>query len=160
MNIVSALLPVFGLLLNAAVQVAACRAGGSLLRSVFAGFAAGLVPVIYFSGLTARLPADILCYGAFGYCYFHFINLGETARRIRLVREIYESPGGLSEAGILQRYNSREILAARMARLLGSGQIILRGGRYFTGKPAVLLMAKTITLLKLLIIGKKSEFDA
>ena len=38
--------------------------------------------------------------------------------------------------------------------------MILRGGRYFTGKPAVLLMARTITLLKLAVIGKKSEFDA
>jgi hypothetical protein len=160
MTIMIALLPVFALLLNSAVQIAASRAGGSLLRSVFAGFIAGLAPVLYFSGLTARLPADILCYGAFGYCYFHFINLGETARRIRLVRELYESPDGLSETEILHRYNSREILSARMARLLGSGQLLLRDGRYFTGKPAVLLMAKTITFLKLLIIGKKSEFDA
>ncbi len=160
MNIVSALLPVFGLLVNVAAQIAASRAGGSLLRSVFAGFAAGLVPVLYFSGLTARLPADILCYGAFGYCYFHFINLGETARRIRLVQEMYKSPEGLSETEILQRYNSREILAARMARLLGSGQLILRDGRYFTGRSAVLLMAKIITFLKFFVIGKQSEFDA
>lgn len=160
MTIMSALLPVFGLSVNAAVQVAISRAGVPLLRSIFTGFAAGLVPLFYFSGLTARLPADLLCYGAFGYCYFHFINLGETARRIRLVRELYESPGGLSEAELLQRYNSREILAVRMARLLGSGQLVSRGGRYFTGKPAVLLMAKTITFLKLVIIGKKSEFDA
>ena len=146
MTIMSALLPVCGLLINAAVQVAACRASGSLLRSVFAGFA-------------ARLPADILCYGAFGYCYFHFINLGETARRIRLVRELYESPDGLSEADLLRRYNSREILAARMSRLLANGQIISRGGRYFTGKPIVLLIARLMALMKLLVTGKKSEFD-
>jgi hypothetical protein len=158
MTTLSALLPVFGLLINVLVQVAVLRARGSLLRSVLAGFAAGLVPVVYFSGLTARLPADILCYGAFGYCYFHFINLGETARRIRLVREIYASSEGLSEAEILQLYNSREILAVRMARLLSSGQIVLRDGRYFTGRPAILLMAKAIAFLKLLIIGKKSEF--
>ncbi len=160
MTILSALLPIFGLLVNVLVQVAVSRGGSSLLRSVFAGFAAGLVPVFYLSGFTSRLPADILCYGSFGYCYFHFINLGETARRIRLVRELYESPAGLSETELLQRYNSREILAARMARLLGSGQLVSRGGRYFTGKPAVLLMARTIMLLKLVIIGKKSEFDA
>jgi len=160
MTITGALLPVLGLLVNIVVQVAAAKAGSSLLRSIFAGFAAGLVSVLYFSGLTARLPADILCYGAFGYCYFHFVNLGETARRIRLVRELYENPGGLSEAELLQRYNSREILAARMSRLLGNGQIISRAGRYFTGKPAVLFMAKTVTLLKFIIIGKKSEFDA
>jgi len=159
MSIISALLPVLGLLVNVSVQIVVSRAGGSLLRSVFAGFAAGLAPVVYFSGLTARLPADILCYGALGYCYFHFINLGETARRIRLVRELYTSPEGLSETEILRRYNSRDILTARMARLLGNGQLILRDGRYFTGKPAVLLMAKTITSLKLLIIGKKSEFE-
>ena len=160
MSVVSSLLPVFGLLVNVAVQVAISRAGWSLLRSVFAGFAAGLVPVFYFYGLADRLPGDVLCYGAFGYCYFHFLNLGETARRVRLVRELYECPEGLSETEILQRYNSKEILTVRMARLVKNGQIISRDGRYFTGKPAVLLMARTITLLKLIVTGKKSEFGS
>ncbi|OGS08967.1 MAG: hypothetical protein A2270_04685 [Elusimicrobia bacterium RIFOXYA12_FULL_51_18] len=159
MTIMGALLPVFGLLINVFVQVALSRAFSSLLRSIFAGFAAGLVPVICFSGFTARLPGDILCYGAFGYCYFHFLNLGETARRIRLVRELYERLEGLSEPEILRRYNSREILAVRMARLLKNGQILSHGGRYFTGKSAVLLMARMVTLAKIMVIGKKSEFD-
>ena len=26
-----------------------------------------------------------------GYCYFHFVNLGETARRVRIVRELWQS---------------------------------------------------------------------
>ena len=159
MTIFRALLPVAGLLVNVVVQVALSRAGLPLLRSVFAGFAAGFAAVLLVSGMSVLLPGDILSYGAFGYCYFHFLTLGETARRIRLVRELYEKPEGLSEEELLARYNSRDILAVRMERLLGNGQIVLRGGRYFTGRPAMLLMARLITFLKVVVIGKKSEFD-
>jgi hypothetical protein len=159
MTILRALLPLAGLLINAAVQIAVCRAGGSLLRSIFAGFTAGFVLVAYFSGIAPILTGDILCYGAFGYCYFHFLNLGETARRIRLIRELNESPDGLTEAEFLAKYNCREILVVRMERLLVNGQIVSRNGRYFTGKPALLVMARMITLLKLSVLGRKSEFE-
>jgi hypothetical protein len=159
MTVCRALLPVAGLLLNVAVQIVFVRAGLPLLRSVFAGFAVGLAAVLWRSGISVPSAGDILAYGCFGYCYFHFLNLGETARRVRLARELYESPEGLSEAELLARYSSREILAARMERLSGNGQLVSRGGRYFTGRPAMLLIARLITFLKLIVIGKKSEFD-
>jgi hypothetical protein len=159
MTIFRALLPVYGLLLNVLVQLIAVRSGFSLLRSIFTGFAAGLLYVLWGSRVPVSSPGDILSYGALGYCYFHFLNLGETARRIRLLRELYEHPGGLSEAELLARYDSRGILAARMERLLSSGQLLLRGGRYYTGSPAVLLIARMTTRLKLIVTGRKSEFD-
>ncbi|HOW90205.1 MAG TPA: hypothetical protein PL037_07970 [Elusimicrobiales bacterium] len=160
MTVSRALLPVWGLIANVVLQVAAARAGMPLLRSVFAGFAAGSVPVIWVSGLSPALPGDMLAYGCFGYCYFHFLNLGETARRIRLVRELFLSRGGLSEEGLLARYGSAEILSARIKRLTDNGQLVFRGGRYFIGRPAVLVMARIMTAMKLAVIGRKSEFDA
>src|SRR6056300_1407260 len=114
MSVCRAFLPVWGLLLNAAVQVLYARAGFPFLRSIIAGFAVGLAAVLAVSGVSAPLAGDVLSYVCLGYCYFHFLNLGETARRIRLLRELYESPGGLSEAELLACYSGGDILSARM----------------------------------------------
>jgi predicted transcriptional regulator len=102
---------------------------------------------------------NIASYSALGYCYFHFVNLGETARRIRLLSELNESKNGLSVDEILQRYNAKEIIENRLSRLLKSGQVIHKDNRYYIGKPVMLFMSKMIVLAKLFILGKSSEFD-
>lgn len=94
-----------------------------------------------------------------GYCYFHFINLGETARRIRILRELYDRKEGLSMEEIFKRYNAKEIFERRIARLINNGQIIYKDGKYYIGKPIMLLMAKMIVTMKLILLREKSEFD-
>lgn len=142
-----------------------------VLKSELLGFSAGLagillvelylyraggIPIVDLVGLTA---ANIVIYSALAYCYFHFVNLAITARRIRLLRDIYLSGDGLTMDEILAQYSAKDMIDNRIGRLLGSGQIALRGGRFFIGKPIVLLIDKIIVALKLFIIGKKSEFD-
>ena len=61
---------------------------------------------------------------------------------------------------ILAAYNAREILAARLGRLVTGGQVIERGGRYFTRPSPMLYIAKGLVLLKLLLLGTRSEFGA
>jgi hypothetical protein len=46
-----------------------------------------------------------------------------------------------------------------MRRLVNNRQILLAGGRYYVGSPVMLLIAKAIVLMKLVVLGKKSEFD-
>ena len=93
-----------------------------------------------------------------GYCYFNYINLGETARRIRILREIYDSKEGLSMEEILKRYNAKEIIERRIKRLLKNRQIIYKDGKYYIGKPIMLVIAKIIVIMKVILLGKKSEF--
>lgn len=141
-----------------------------LLRSIFLGFFAGLFTLLFIESILiidsngkANVVydglANVLSYGALGYCYFHFINLGETARRIRLLRELIDAGTGLSEREILQRYNSKVIVDKRLARLINSRQVIMQDGRYYLGDRTVLRMATVITIMKLLVLGKKSEFE-
>lgn len=133
-----------------------------LLNSVFTGFICGFLVLCMFSNFI-EAPASFLAYAvtyaSLGYCYFHFINLGETARRIRILRELYEAPDGLSLDGLLARYNAKEIIERRLSRLIQTRQIVLKGGRYYIGKPFVLWMARGLVALKSLLLGKKSEFD-
>ncbi|MBI5204835.1 MAG: hypothetical protein HZA11_07960 [Nitrospirae bacterium] len=165
--------PVIGLVINVLFQVLGFRyiANIGLLKSIFLGFAVGLFSVITLEAygfftmakstqdFIALIIVNLVTYSALGYCYFHFLNLGETARRIRIVRELYDSEGGLSLEGILERYSARDIVQKRFERLLNNRQIIEKDGRYYIGSPVMLVMANIMVAMKLLFLGKESEFD-
>lgn len=167
--------PLIGLAINAVTQVLIFRMhpGFGLLRSEYLGFAAGFLtvmaldsfcmPLVPFGNVTDIAGITLLTaltYGALGYNYFHFINLGETARRIRLLRELYAAGGALTSQQLLKRYPSREIVDKRINRLLGTGQVICRDNRYFIGNRTVVHIALIMTALKKLLLGKASEYDS
>jgi hypothetical protein len=128
--------------------------GLGLLRSVYLGFFLGLLGVIA-SGAhtTAIFFSNLIIYCLLGYNYFHFINLGETARRVRILLEIHNSPEGLSEEEILSKYNSGGVLSLRLARLLRNAQLIYAQDKYFIGRPTVLLFSGIIGLLRKIIFS-------
>lgn len=160
------------LIVNVLVQLAVCRRmpRWSLMRSIYVGFLTGLAFVTAAgAAYLLRGPnaaGDALCsaavnvmtYGALSFGYFHFINLGETARRIRIIREIDAAGRPLSREEILERYSAEAIVNVRVNRLLSTGQVSLREGRYYLANPTVLYMARMIVLMKLLVLGKRSEF--
>jgi hypothetical protein len=162
--------PLLGLLVNAVVQIAWFRGAGGrgLLRSVFAGFGCGLIAVgatelawavaerAWWESL-GNLAVSGLTYAALGYCYFHFINLGETARRIRILRELWDSQGGMTMDELLQKYDAGQILDARIGRMIRNRQIVERGGRYHIAKPTLLCMARTLVTMKVVLLGRRGE---
>lgn len=166
--------PLIGLAINVVSQLLIFRVHTSigLLRSEYLGFAAGFLTVMTLDGfcmiglpfgnwtdLAGITLLTTLTYGALGYNYFHFINLGETARRIRLLRELYAAGGALTHQQLLNRYPAREIVNKRIKRLLGTGQVICREKRYFIGNRTVVHIAIIMTALKKLLLGKTSEYD-
>lgn len=164
------LTPIAGFALNVAVQLLSVRIipGLGVLRSVFTGFGAGGLGVLCAEtllsnggtvGTIAMTAANLMIYGSLGYCYFHFINLGITARRIRILRELYMSGNGLTLEELLKRYNAGDMVNTRLERLLGSGQVVLKDNRYHIGKPVMLFMSRTIVAMKMIVLGKRSEFD-
>ena len=168
-----ALSPVVGLGVNVVVQVALYRAVSrlGLLKGILIAFAVGglgvgaltvmvcLESTALSGALAPYLVLDLSTYAALGYGYFHFINLGVTARRIRILQEVLASDGGLPLPEILVRYDGRAMVQNRLGRLLGAGQVVLRDGRYYIGKPVMLHITRMIIFLKLVVLGKRSEFD-
>ena len=161
---------VFAVAANLAVQIAAYRllaAEGRLFKSQIAGtLAGGLVLALLLAqgpagGLTADVvTADILLYAAFCYVYFHWNNMGETARRIRMLRELAAAPEGLAFEDMVARYSAREILERRLARLAAGGQIRQTEGRLVLTSRTVLRSARLVGLGKRLLFGGRSELDA
>jgi len=136
----------------------------ALLKSIFLGFSMGFLGLFmlefyYFKISSYNFFTNFIIYSALGYCYFNFVTLGETARRIRLLTELYNVKEGLSISELMERYNSKHMIELRINRLLYNGQIIERNGRYYIGNPIILLITKIIVMMKLIFLGKKSEFD-
>ena len=165
--------PVLGLAVNVLVQILSFRwiLSRGLLKSVFLGFGVGMLYVLgseYFiftqstgksmSDFLPNVMANILTCGVLGYCYFHFINLGETGRRIRIVRELL-SADGLTLEELLQRYNTSDMVEIRLARLLNSGQIVERNGMLFIKSQFLLRASRIMVLMKKIVLGKTNEFD-
>ena len=165
--------PIFGLFLSAVIQILGCRYLKTLgvLKSVFLGFVCGILCLFVIEAaflwsanrnrmdVLGEVLVNTITYGALGYCYFHFINLGETARRIRIIRELYDSKTALSMDEILNRYSSKTVIEKRINRLLHNGQIVYRHSRYFIGNLTMIRISKIILFMKYGLLGKKSEFD-
>lgn len=168
-SLFNVLSPVFGLAANVCSQVLSFRyAGLPLFKSIVLGFTLGFATLLVIQGglyvlaptaspqeLPAMIVTNALIYGSLGYGYFHFLNLGETARRVRILWELYDARDGLAMEEILSRYNAKNMVALRLGRLLNNGQVSFAQGRYFIKSPLLLMSAKIMALLKLVIIGKK-----
>lgn len=165
---IHALVPLISLAVNVLSQVIIARyiPGWGLLNSLFSGFVSGAVflcalECYLFSALPKSAGDSIsvfignfIAYSSLGYCYFHFVNLGETARRIRIIRELYASRSGLSMREITGRYGAGEIIARRMSRLLKNGQIVLKDGAYRIGRKDMLIVSRIIFAMKMILSGK------
>jgi hypothetical protein len=140
-----------------------------LLPSLFAGFFLGFFVILFlelfnylppngliFSEFIYTLLTNFIIYGLLGYCYFHFINLGETGRRIRIMLELHQAGNGLTLEEILQRYSAQDVIDNRLKRLLNNKQILQKDNRYFVNRSLILYITKLMVMAKLFIIGKKS----
>ena len=154
---------------NMVAQIAAyrlLRTSGRLFKSQVAG---ALIGALVLAGLLGRgaegslsadiATADALLYACFCYVYFHWNNMGETARRIRMLRELAQAQEGLAFAELVRRYSAREILERRLERLSAAGQIREADGRLVLTSRTVLLSARLVGLAKEVVFGGRSELD-
>lgn len=138
----------------------AFRAGG-LYRAMLAGFLLGGVTLIIssipFIGRSVFWHAlNITVYLSFSGAYFHWCNMGETARRIRLVTELGASRDGMTRAELLARYSGKEIIDRRLDRMVESQQLRQIGQRYQMGNGSFLAMARVVALFKRLLNIKEA----
>lgn len=165
--------PVIGLVINVLLQILIMRLilPDEVVKSFLISFAIGLVILftveayVYFSMAKSAadyisiLTVNIVTYFALGYCYSSFLGFGESSIRTRILRELHESERGLSEKELEERYNTKNMFENRIKRLIDNRQLVLRNGRFYIKSNFLAAVAKAIVMLKLMIIGKRSEFD-
>jgi hypothetical protein len=162
-------IPWFGLVMVFALHAAFSRLGSMDFLKALA-YAAGLGTLSMFclqgvmtivvrplpaADAVAYLIVNLVMYTALLYIYVNFVNMGETARRIRILRELVDVPEGLSREELLHRYNAREIVAKRLKRLAVTGQIISVGdGRWRAQSGSIMLLtARFVQAMKVFFLG-------
>ena len=168
-SLLALMIATLAVIANMAGQIAAyrlLRSAGRLFKSQLAGALIGALVLagLLDRGAAGRLSADVvtadaLLYASFCYVYFHWNNMGETARRIRMLRELAGAPEGLTFEEMVRRYSAREILERRLERLAAAGQIREADGRLVLTSRTVLLSARLVGLAKQIIFAGRSELD-
>jgi hypothetical protein len=157
------IIPLIYFVLNAVIQILIARniRKLGLLKSVIAAFSIGfallVITEVIVSCSSLSALANMIIYIALGYCYFHFINLGETARRIRILTELYDEPDGITKEQLIKRYSCKDIINIRLSRLTDNHQIIFRDNRYYIKNQVLFFISIAVILLKVVILGRKSE---
>jgi hypothetical protein len=97
------------------------------------------------AGVLTQDPDEALHAGVvsllFGYTYFHWFNMSETARRIRMLVR-YVALGHAPEAG--EAYTANVILVNRLQRLVETGTIAVENGKYVVRKGPLLWATRVI----------------
>ncbi|MDD5109050.1 MAG: GtrA family protein [Candidatus Omnitrophica bacterium] len=162
------LAPILGMVSNILVHVIVSRFNQrrSQIKCLIFGFISGLICVVILSLVTyckqinnldfiAYLLLGCIAYSAFAYVYFHFININIASLRIRILQEVIDSPDGLTEEGILSRYNVEQMLDNRIQRLVDSGQLIEKQGVYSLGSNRIFLtLFWFFEALKFIFLGR------
>jgi len=165
LNVLFAFIPFVSLCANMIFQIMFTRnSRKGLLAAIVIGFVLGSifdlvvnVALIYYSQITWYEFGGVLVsyttYTALSYCYFHFVNLGETARRIRILQEIGETKKGMTLEDLLARYNAEYMLRIRIARLVNSRQIKLVDGKYKIDSKIMLMICSLMSHLRFLLLS-------
>lgn len=164
--------PVLGLAVDFAAHTLAARVfsrpAPAILTGIALGFAATAVTTV--AGLLQRdaafLDAAALAvfnavgFLALAYGYFNFVNLNMTSLRIRLLHEFLETDRGLSRSEVLGRYDARELIERRIARLTEQKHAEERDGRFYLRPTVLLPIASTLDLLKWIVLRRKNRILA
>ncbi len=87
----------------------------------------------------------LVVYTAFAYTYFHFFNMSETARRIRIMYEIYMT-GSLPAQRVTALYGTGDMIDRRLKRLVAMKQLKYNDGKYSIDGRILYIAAIMVTM--------------
>lgn len=95
-----------------------------------------------------------LAFNSVAYSYFHFFNLSETGRRIRVLLQLLEGEHiGLNDAGATT-YSGQDMVNQRLARLIQMGQVSTADGQYMIKGRFLLRAARLVRSIGWLTTGR------
>lgn len=168
------LAPLVALVVMAAGHALLCRVRphapilNLLVQAGFFGLA-GLMAMQVFAVLAGQTWGDTLValvlvdgpiYACLAYGYANFVNLGHASVRIRIYRELLDSPEGIQVSELRAKYDEAGMLSTRLKRMLHAEDLELVGSVYRLKKSRLLAISIVIFALKKAVLGRYSEFNS
>lgn len=123
------------------------------LLALFAGQTFG-------GAFVAMFLVDGPIYTCLAYGYANFVNLGHASVRIRIYRELLESPEGIQISTLRAKYDEAGMLSTRLRRMLEAEDLSFDGAAYRLKKMRLLVISNVIIALKAAVLGRQSEFTS
>jgi hypothetical protein len=96
---------------------------------------------------------SLILFNSYSYSYFHFFNLSETGRRIKILQLIEENNGCTNGPGC--NYSPEEMVELRLKRLTQMSQIQANcKEQYVVVGKTLLFVGKILRITSFLIVGK------
>lgn len=73
---------------------------------------------------------SFIVFNCLNYSYFHFFNMSETARRIKILLEI-KTKNAISEEELQESYRYEEMIPRRLERLIAMKQVFQKDEKYY-----------------------------
>jgi hypothetical protein len=160
--------PIAGTGVNLAVQLILARilAGQRLLLLVIIAFCLGFgatgaiaIFAIRLAGVAttdafALAVSVFIVYSAAGLALFAIVNLGETSLRIRMMRMLLDTPGGVNRDDLILAYDDRALISVRLQRLQEKAQARVCDGIYYPRLSFLFVAAAGVRMLKRIIYGR------
>jgi hypothetical protein len=108
--------------------------------------------------LIAMVLVDGPIYACLAYGYANFVNLGHASVRIRIYRELLDSPGGIQISELRSKYDEAGMLSTRLRRMLEAEDLACQDSTYRLNKARLLAISNVIFALKKAVLGRHSEF--
>jgi len=164
--------PIAALAINMVVQIVGfrLRRGSHFFRSVVEGLFVGGLGLLIIEALliigdqtqgdsvAMALLVNVPTYLALSYCYYSFVQLGQTSIRLRMYSEIASRATGVTIEEMEREYDESALTDMRLQRLIESGDILEKNGRYFIGRSRLLVVVNIIFVAKHIMLEKKSVF--
>jgi hypothetical protein len=103
----------------------------------------------------ALVVMNVVAISAFAFKYFCFVNLAITSLRIRMLGELAQAGGCLPRTALLAHYDTADVIALRIQRLVQGGHLVVRDERFFSGLLHFLVLARFFDCLRWAIVGPR-----
>jgi hypothetical protein len=165
--------PIVAMAVNVVVQIVLFRLRrgthyfGSIIQAFLCGALTCLVAESFFivsSGFAGdrvflALAVNVPIYLGLSYCFYSFVQLGQTSIRLRMYSEIAGQAQGVSLVEMEKEYDEHRLAEMRLQRLIESGDLVGQQEHYVIGKNRLVLIASVIFAAKHFLLRRKSEFD-
>jgi hypothetical protein len=164
MSIVLSLSPALSLALGTIFHILVSRLTklpfwSGMFFSILFGSAASFLGVVVFEYALALPPIGFIFYFVvtslcLGFCYFHFVNLGETSIRIRILKEFAAAQKGLGLEQIRQNYGEAALVQSRITRLIDAGALTINGEDIAVSSIKLKMIYSIMNKLRKLVFGR------
>ena len=98
-------------------------------------------PGLFMVGQCRAVALNLVTYLGLAYGYIGYVGLNLTSLRIHILKVLLQSGGSLPKHELVALYNDSEVVATRIEAMLRGGYLVERNGRFYTGKPTIVIIA-------------------